>query len=95
MRGHESSNAKLTQTQDLGACSPAVQPCRRYSLRLSSTRMCQPSSVFTTGPILVNVRSGHRVPFLEPSEVVIPTAWTTPPVPEGANRPDVWSVIEQ
>ncbi len=37
MRGHESSNAKLTQTQDLGACSPAVQPCRRYSLRLSYT----------------------------------------------------------
>ena len=84
VRRHETGDAKLTQKQDLGACSPAVQPGHSYSLRLSYT-----ADVRTQLSVYYRDSFGEwqfwvASPFLEPSTAFTPVEWETPPVPEGA-----------
>jgi peptidoglycan/xylan/chitin deacetylase (PgdA/CDA1 family) len=84
MLSHHDGDAKLASKQDLGACAPAVEQGRRYSLRASYT-----SDVRTQFSVHYRDEMGEwhfwvASPFLEPSSDFLSAEWTTPPVPDGA-----------
>ena len=84
IRSYQDGDAKLTPKQDLGACAPAVEAGRSYSLRAWYT-----SDVRTQFSVHYRDNTGEwhfwvASPFLEPSADFAPAEWTTPTVPEGA-----------
>ena len=84
IRSYQDGDAKLASTQDLGACAPAVEADRPYSLRAWYT-----SDVRTQFSVHYRDSMGEwhfwvASPFLDPSPELVPAEWTTPPVPAGA-----------
>ena len=83
MRGYQDGDAKLTPTQDLGACAPTVQAGHSYSLRAWYT-----ADVRTQFSVQYRDSSGRwhywvASPYFDPSSELVPAEWTTPPVPDG------------
>ncbi len=72
VRGYERGDAKLTQTQDLGTFSPAVQPGRRYLLRLSCTADVPTQLSLYYRANLGEWQNGRPVPSWNPPETSLP-----------------------
>jgi len=81
---YQDGDAKLLPVQDLGECAPAVKAGHSYSLRAwySATADVQFAVYYRdgTGSWHYWASSG----YLPRSSDLIPAAWTTPPLPEGA-----------